>query len=370
MRPGCSRSAGSGPYSRSSGDDETVDFVTFDGDVSIAWNGQCGGQSEAALWAGQWSPTGRYVANAIRYGRGLGISASRLSAELVTPCPCAEQPVDVMKQIFDELRVPESERTYPLSMYDHTRPMHQTAEAALGRALAAIGKSSGGANGPRVLLSEFGNEIPIPSDWSSSEAVESFGVLMEQFGLDGGNYWLWVEMNASYELQRLTEAVKQRGVAWRYNPVAREIRDLYGFHLKSIPDGSFEPGWREAWSVSGTGFARRVPFDRAALLPWRGVSALELRGRPRVVVVSSATPVSGETAYVTTGDFRVREPGSTLSFRYSGCAGERLGATAFRLVKTAGFQPVPFRYTTPAGACFVQIRIAASGKPLRLDNLR
>jgi hypothetical protein len=89
-----------------------------------------------------------------------------------------------------------------------------------------------------------------------------------------------------------------------------------------------------------------------------------------VRLTSAPIRVSGETAYVTTGDFRVRDPGSTVAFKYSGCGGEPLGETTFRLTKTDGFQPFPFRYTTPADGCFVRIRITAVGRPLRVDNLR
>ena len=53
---------------------------------------------------------------------------------------------------------------------------------------------------------------------------------------------------------------------------------------------------------------------------------------------------------MTTGDFRVREPGSTVAFRYYGCGGDPHGETVFRLTKTQGFQPFTLRYTTPTGA--------------------
>jgi hypothetical protein len=362
-----------GPLLGAVKDAPALDYVTFDGDVSLLGNGNCGGQSEAALWNGHSSPTGRFVAAAIRYGIDLGISPRKLTAEAIITVPLHWEPVDTMQRIFDELGVPDAERTYALSLYEQEPDPHRRADAALARAYQIIGKRPGDSAGARVTLGEFGNQSPIPRSWSSSRAVESVGILMQRYRIEGGNYWLWAEMNTRYEAQQLAEGVKRRGRAFAYNPVAREIRDLYGFHVESIAGGSFETGWRAAWTISGKGAAGDVAFANAARLPWRGTKTLRLRGRGTIAAMSAPIRVSGGTTYTTTGDFRVQRPGSFVVFRYLTC--ERVPSserpeTRFPLSKSRSFEAKPFVYTTPSDACFVRIRMVSVRGELLADNLR
>jgi len=359
-------------------EDPALDFVTFDGDVSLHEDGGCGGQSEAALWNGPGSPTARYVSNAIRYGIEHGMSPRTLTAETIVPFPWGSwEPVYVMKVIFDEFGVPNEERTYALSNYERGPTPHQSSDEAVAHAYAVIGKTPGHHGGPRVVLSEFGNDYPIPAAWPTSHVVESFGVLMLKYGMEGGNFWLWAEMNADYEAKHLAEAVKRRGWVFAYNPVAAEIKDLYGFHLESIPGGSFEKGWRAGWTLSGNGSASVVPFTDSARLSWRGETALRLSGRATVTLTSVPLRLSSGTAYTTTGDFRVTRRGSSVTFRYLTCAGAssaQRARTRFALPKTPvrkdWFEALPFRYKTPTDACFVRIAISAVRGAVVVDNLR
>jgi hypothetical protein len=353
--------------------DPALDYVTFDGDVSLLVTGQCGGQSEAALWTGPTASTARFVAAAIRYGIALGMPPNTLTAETIVPFPYSPwKPVAVMKGIFDQLGIPPGERTYALSHYERGSTPHQTADDALARAYEQIGKTPGDRDGPRVVLSEFGDAPD--RNWTAGNAVESFGVLMQRYGIDGGNFWLWAQMNDPDESRTdLPGSMKRRGVEFRYYAVAKQIRDLYGFHIDSIRGGSFESGWRAAWQIAGKGAARGVPFEDEARLPWRGKTTLRLEGRPTIAATSGRLRVSGDTTYTTTGDFRAARRGSSVTFRYLTCGGgpsaERR-QTRFPLSKSTRFATFVFRYTTPSDACSVRIRIVAVRGRLFADNLR
>jgi hypothetical protein len=362
-----------GPLLLAVKDDPAFDFVTFDGDVKLHSDGQCGGQSEAALWNGFRSPSARYVSAAIRYGMKLGIAPRQLTAETIIPFPYSpHEPVEVLKEIFDEIGVPNEDRTYALSHYERESTPHQYADAALEHSFAIIGKTPRDPHGPRVLFSEFGVG-PVTPNWTASNVVESFGVLMNKYGLDGGIYWLWAQMNATDEDRHLPPAIKRRGPWFVYNPIVAEFRDLYGFHLESIPGSSFETGWRADWRISGKGKVRRAAFVEAPRLPWRGKTVLQLVGAPTISANSRPIRVSGGTTYTTAGDFQVARKGSSVTFRYATCAGRASSEhkqTRFALSKSARYKAFAFRYRTPSDACFVRIQVTAVRGRVLADNLR
>jgi hypothetical protein len=111
-----------------------IDLILFEGDRHVDLSGNCGIPAEPPLWLGASSYAGTYVQWAIGYAMGLGWPARALSAECVTgdyftlsEAPAGPDatdnhlwnPVLVQKQIFDALNIPNTERTYALSFYEH-----------------------------------------------------------------------------------------------------------------------------------------------------------------------------------------------------------------------------------------------------------
>ena len=170
-----------------------------------------------------------------------------------------------------------------------------------------------------------------------------------------------------------------------YNLVQRELADLYGFHLTTIPDGSFETGTR-AWTFVGRGTARPMPLGQSDL-PWRGKTFLRLTATGSGAVTSAPVRVSGSTTYTTTANLRFgwsRHPKPTqyprpqidVVFHYLTCerhAVARHAETTFRYFQGASktFRTFPLKYSTPRDACYVRIEFVAArnhlATPLVLD---
>jgi hypothetical protein len=377
-----------------------LDLVQFDGTPHLLdLNGDgiyetCGIPMEAPLWLGPSYVGSEYVRWAIGYGLSLGIPANKLTAESIVGNYFTDTyrpfwaPIDTMKAIFDRLGIPATERTYSLSLYEHrrcapaTRPpgpfacsdedAHDWADESLRRVRDTVGPE------PRLFAGEFGALPPTVPSWPTEAAVESLAVLMQRYHVNGGAYWQWANGNDADENNpQLAEPVKRRGTAFVYNPVRPQLLDMYGFHLASIPNGSFENDRNrdarpDAWTITGKGAIALEPFDDEHTLPWRGRLFLRLVSRSRVSATSAPIRVSPNTTYTTTGDFRTRGTRSSVAFRYLTCAAHPStfrAESTFPLAPSSAFTPVPFRYKTPADACFVRIEILARHGAVDADNL-
>jgi len=225
-----------------------LELVLFEGNTHLVdTNGDgtadaCGTPAEPPLWLGPASAPAKYVQWAIGYGRSLGIPARKLSAEAIVGDFFVEseppagpdatdghlwKPVAVLKGVLDGLGIPDAERTYALSFYEHRKcataqslPCVDAdpalwAEQTLQGVLATIG--SGGA---RVVAPEMGLLTPGETTWNTEQALESLVGLFRRYGIDGGALWRWTSFTNDEDADpSLARPVKRRGVAFTYNAV-------------------------------------------------------------------------------------------------------------------------------------------------------
>jgi hypothetical protein len=159
--------------------------------------------------------------------------------------------------------------------------------------------------------------------------------------------------------------------------VRPQLLDMYGFHLASIPNGSFENdrnrhGRPDGWTIAGKGTVALARFAGERNRPWRGRLYLRLVSRSGISVTSALIRVSPDTAYTTTGDFRTRGTTSSVAFRYLTCTRHPSAVRAesrFPLASSSEFTTVPLRYTAPTDACFVRIEILARRGAVNGDDL-
>jgi hypothetical protein len=384
-------------------DKPALDLVQFDGNVhTLDLNGDgiaetCGVPSEAPLWLGPTSRAGSYVRFAISLALAKGFPAQKLSAESIVgnyftdshPVAYGDAtdghfwaPVESMKAIFDSLGVPPGQRTYALSFYEHRKcnptvvgsypcvdaDPQSWAEESLRRVRGVIGSQ------PRLVASEMGGWTPVEAGWPTSVAVEGLVSLFQRYGVSGGAFWRWTNFNNSEDGDRgVATPVKRRGTAYIYNPVVSVIRDMDGFHLDGIVNGSFEDaggaGRPTGWSV--TGRATRVKVGgRPGARSWRGSYALRLR--PGATAATRVLRVSPGTTY--TLAFDRRGGGASVTVRYHGCSGASLprgrSAAAFSVAAAKHFAPLAIAYVTPGQACFARVVFAAKRTSLDVDDVR
>lgn len=411
-----------------------LDVVAFGGNTHlIDMNGDgmgdtCGSPSEAPLWLGLESVPAQYVKWAIQYGLSLGIPAQRLSAEAVigdyfsiSQAPAGLDatdrhqwnPIETLKGIFDSLAIPDSQRTYLLSFYQHRKcssaqylpcvdaDPHTWAEETIQTVKSVVG--SGGA---RILAAEMGAMASIQSNWPAERALESLTALLEKYGIDGGNYWIWTEPDVAADTNPdlVGEPIKRRGLDFVYNPVQKEFLDLAGFHLTAVANGSFESGGDTPsnWIAVGSGTVKRFRLadePGQPLLPLRGDYALRLQtgaGASDVVsVVSDEIDVSPDTTYTTTANLRFQWNGDSaagtsnaskpqvyMSVQYFSGDGRPSAVRSqdiFRYFQDSGsadFGTFPISYTTPSDALTVRLEIGvlrnglAQAITLDVDNIR
>ena len=226
-----------------------LELVAFEGNTHfLDTNGDgtpdaCGIPAEPPLWLGPTSVPAKYVQWAIGYGRSLGIPARKLSAEAVVGDFFVEseppagsnatdghlwKPIAVLKDILDNLGIPDADRTYAISFYEHRKcstarslPCVDAdpgpwAEQTLQGVLATIGSGSGA----RVVAPEMGLLPPVETTWSTDQALASLIQLFTKYGVDGGALWRWTSFNNDEDGDpNLAQPVKRRGVAFTYNPV-------------------------------------------------------------------------------------------------------------------------------------------------------
>jgi hypothetical protein len=396
----------------------SLDYVAFGGDkhlIDLSGDGvpeSCGGLSEAPLWLGPSSLQGLYVEWAIRLGISLGLPASQLTAESIVGFYPAEaqapagpeaqdnhlwSQIGSMRTIFDRLAIPVADRTYAISYYAHRKcsgfafpfPCADEDPQAWAEETA---KHVRNVTGPeaRVTAAEFGDLTPVEPHWNTEKAVEGLGALMRRYGIDGGAFWHWEDVTGNAP-SSFADPVKKRG-SFSYYPVQRELADLYGFHLRAIPNGSFESRLR-GWKLGGRGRALLTRLAEDA--PWRGRSFLRLTTAGSVSVTSAPIRVSPSVVYTTTANLRfawkaksrpttklANRPQVDVNFRYLTCrkrASHVRAEDVFRYLRkmsTHGFRTFPLRYRTPKDACYVQIQLVAAGNRRALgmtvdvDNLR
>ena len=388
----------------------------------------CGVPAEPPLWLGPSSTGAVYVQWAIGYAMSLGIPASKLSAEAIvgnyfmdsqSPAgPSATDghqwaPIQVEKIIFDNLNIPVNQRTYALSLYEHTKcafggsgcvdiDPYDWADQTFASVTNIVGA------GPRIILTEMGNSEPVnPATWNTPHSLESLIFLIHKYGVDGGAFWQWVNLQNSDDANpALGTPVKVRGVAYNYNPVRKEVIDMGGFHLPLVPNGSYENAdvnnMPIDWIVAGNGTATQYLLSQEAgepEVPSRGTHSLRIvtgSGLADAITASSVMiPVQPGITYTSTsncrfswtGDPNPSGPAATrpqvfinvLYFKADGTASSVRVQDSFAYFQensTSGFDTFPVQYTTPSDAAFVEIEFGAARNNLPtpitfdVDNVR
>jgi len=413
-----------------------LDLILFNGTPhALDLNGDgipdtCGIPVEPPLWMGPTYVGSQYVKWAIGYGLSLGIPARKLSAEAIVGNFFADSqntwttpghlwiPTITLKTIFDDLGIPDNERTYALSFYEHRKctpqpgvpdlpcantDLYTWADQTLQSVFATIGMG----NGARVVAVEMGKDsFFTPVDPAPTQRVlENLIALLEKYGIDGGAYWQWANLRTDQDSDpQMADPVKRRGVEFIYNPVQKEVIDMGGFHLTTIPNGSFEMGDSvpSNWTISGNGTGLRyfLPAEPGQPeVPTRGNYALRLvtgsGPNDTVNATSDMIAVTPNTIYTTTANLRfgwtgdpspgggpATRPQVFISIQYfdgSGRASQVRTQNIFRFYQensTTGFETFPLQYTTPSDASFVRIEVGAvrNGLPTAItfdvDNLR
>ncbi len=372
------------------GDRRHVDAVApFDGAPD-----SCGGESEAPLWLGPESVEAKYVEWAIGHARSLGIPPAKLTAEAIVgdyrqevrqgAGPAATDghlwpTLEVLRTIFDRLGIPAAQRTYALSYYPHLKcafvdmswvPCTEQEQHAWSDETLRISRERVGSQA-RLFVAEFGTQS---SSWPGEETVEGLAALLRKHRVEGAVYWQWVNPSNDPRYVHPGTDLKIRG-RQAYSPQQRELADLFGFHLRSIPNGSFEAG-PTRWRFAGKGRVAAIDVSKdpsLAKLSWRGRYALRLQPRGTLSITSAPIRVSPRTTYTTTANLRFRRGGSHLAVEFLTCKRKPTGpirALAF-VGSTAGFDTFPLTYTTPKAACYVQIEIGSPRSTiLDVDHVR
>ena len=389
----------------------------------------CGIPAEPPLYLGLASVPAQYVKWAIQYGISLGVPARKLSAEAIigdfftdSQAPAGPDntdhhqwsPITILKGIFDSLSIPDNQRTYLVSFYEHRKcatarnlpctpdiDPHTWAEQTVQAVRSVVGD-----NGPRIVAAEMGVMSPIESSWPAERALESLAALMEKYGIDGGNYWTWTATDTANDTSpdRVGEPIKRRGVDFAYNPVQKELVDLAGFHLTAIANGSFESGGSTAdnWAGGGTGTITRFRLadePGQPVLPSRGDFALRLTTgsgpNDAVSTTSDEIDVSPNTSYTTTANLRflwtgdasvgtssTSRPQVYMMVRYFGGDGRPSTVRSediFRYYQESGsanFGTFPISYTAPSDAMTIKLEFGAVRNGLAqlvtldVDNVR
>lgn len=226
----------------------TPKTVDSDGNGS---NDACGVTAEPPLWLGPQATPARYVRAAITFARGRGIPATKLSAQaivgnhqLLSEPPAGPSatdghlwdPVRVLKTIFDDLAVADSERTYAISFYEHARcsvtggvpctdvPPDAWADSTLRRLFTVIGPTSRS----RVIAVEMGNLNPVSPGWTTEQALQSLVTRMRARGVEGGALWRWtLYENGESSDPTLSTPVKNRGPGFSFTGVKTLLEALY-----------------------------------------------------------------------------------------------------------------------------------------------
>lgn len=415
------------------GQHPALDAVMFEGTTTTLQvtdsNGntttQCGTPAEPALWLGPSSVPATYVQSMIGYAMGLGIPATKLSAEAVvgdyftnsepSAGPGATDghlwpPIQVENTIFNNLNIPANQRTYALSFYEHSKCSGVTgiactdmdpsdwANQTFQDVLSATGSNS------RIILPEMGLQTPVDASvWNTPNAVETLVFYLNKYSVDGGSFWRWTSFEDSEDADpTLATPVKIRGATYVYNPVQKEIIDMGGFHLPLVLNGSFEGttinGVPSGWTAAGSGSVAQYLLSQPEV-PTRGTHVMRIitgqNTTSMVTATSAMIPVQSGTKYTTTSNDRFSwdndpDPGAPpasrpqvfiniIYFQANGnvsAVRKQDSFAYFQEDSTTGFGTFPLQYTTPSDAAYVEIQFGAArnGLPTPItfdvDNVR
>ena len=388
-----------------------LDLILFEGDAHLepGPNGTtiCGIPAEPPLWLGPGSVPVTYVQWAVNFALSQGIPSRKLSAEAIVGSYFVENnppagsnatnghlwsPIAVEKTIFDNLNIPAGQRTYALSFYEHRKcsdalslpctdlDPHDWADQTLQYITSVTGP------GPRVVAPEMGDLPPVDQvNWNAQRAVESLVFLLHKYGFDGGSFWRWTSFNTSEDSDTtLAQPVKVRGVPFVYNLVQKEIVDMGGFHLASVPNGLFASatnGTPDNWTVSGSGTVSQIQITPD--VPSRGPYVMQMITgaglQDSVTATTTVIPIIAGATYTTT---------SNLSFGWTGDPNPTAPAVSrpkvfitifyfqqngqpsavhpsdtfayFQENSTTGYATFPVQYTTSSDAASVAIEFGAA----------
>jgi hypothetical protein len=234
-----------------------LDSIVFYGDAhTIDTNGDgvpdsCGGLSEPPLWLGATAVPATFIKWAISYAMSLGVPSSKLSAGAIVGDYFTESqppagpdatdghlwsPIAVLKTIFDQLSIPNYQRLYVLSFYEHRKcataqslPCTEAgppawAEQTVQHVFSVIGWGSGA----RVIASEMGDYVPVESTWNTSQAIPSLLGLMAKYSIDGGSFWRWTSFtNSEDQDSTLAQPIKLRGTSFTYTAAETILSGYY-----------------------------------------------------------------------------------------------------------------------------------------------
>jgi len=392
-----------------------LDLVSFDGDsyTEPGPNGTviCGTPAEAPLWLGPSSIPANYVQWAINFALSQGLPPEKLAAEAIVgnfytdsglqPAGCNATgchlwaPIAVEKTIFDNLNIPPNQRTYVLSFYEHRKcsnppPVFPSACTDLDphdwadQTLQFVTSVTGA--GPRIVALEMGDLPPVDQvNWNTQHAVESLVFLIHKYGLNGGSFWRWVSFNTSEDSDpTLAQPVKVRGAPLVYNLVQKEVVDMGGFHLASVPNGLFASatgGMPDNWTVAGSGTISQIQVTPD--VPSRGIYAMQIITgaglQDSVTATSAMIPVIAGTTYTTTSNLNFAwtgDPNPTgpppsrpqvfitiFYYQQNGQLSSLHSSDTFAYFQensTNGYGTLPVQYTTPPDAAFVTIQLGAA----------
>lgn len=232
-----------GPILDAVGQHPALSLVLFNGNTHIdpATN-QCGTPAEPPLWLGPTSQPAQYVQWAIGFARAMGVSTTKLSAEALVGIAAFDaqspsgsyatdghlwDPVLVLKDIFDYLKIPDVERTYALSFYERRKCAPPApggcvdedpsawAEETVRNVFGTIGWSTKA----RVTATEMG-VFPTDPTWPTAQGVDDLLTLLEKYGVAGGSVYRWTTSTNSEESDpSVPMPVKMRGLAYGYTAV-------------------------------------------------------------------------------------------------------------------------------------------------------
>lgn len=409
-------------------DHPALDLVLFEGNTRHSFSNadqiddSCGIPAEPPLWSGPKDKVALYVKWAIGYGMSLGMPARKLSAQAIvgdyfvdseTANPYMTDghlwsPIVTLKWILDDLGIPDAQRTYAISYYQHSKcasaqglpctdaSAHAWTDETLTRIFDVIGRK----NGARVVAPELGVDLPLGTkvgkrtEWG----LESLVFLMKKHGVNGGGFVRWVSGEDSEDTdESLPDPVKRRGVEYIFNPVHALVMDMGGYHLNQIPNGSFEKdadgnGVPDYWARLGRGTVKSRSLTPQ--VPSRGTKALRMVTgdglSDNIRVRSKRLPVTTTRRYTTSAALRFNwsddaapdsppksRPQVYLAIRYWDATEKSLQSHPLDIFRyfqedsTGGFRTFVVRYTPPDGAASASIEIGAARNgrttPITLD---
>jgi hypothetical protein len=246
-----------------------LELVSFNGNAHTLGSGAnatCGLPAEPPLWEGPNSVGAIYVKWAINYANSLGLPWRKLSAEAIigdyytmnqapgypgTTDNHLWDPITVLKSIFDDLSIPNDQRTYAVSFYEHRKcsstaqglpcedsKPHQWALETVNSLFSTIGSG----NGARVIAVEMGLITNLPEsspngveykpivyeDWNTELALISLVWIMQAYGMEGGCFYRWVNATDVDETDlEVAEPIVKRGSDFIFNPVKSVLENLY-----------------------------------------------------------------------------------------------------------------------------------------------